>query len=91
MRIHVGSVFYSSIKPYLARHHYVNSIQVVGKNAIVLIVVLFFFTEYIPKSMHQTAQIKLENCKVFIASEGVGVYGPQTDTSFQTRKICKVR
>ena len=39
--MHVGSVFYSSKKPYAARHHYVNSIQDVGKRAIVSIVVLF--------------------------------------------------
>ena len=48
VRIHVGSVFYSSIKPYLASHHYVNSIQVVGKK-VILIVVLFFFAEYYRK------------------------------------------
>ena len=39
------------------------------------------------KSMHQIAQIRFENCKVFIASEGA--HPPQTPP-FQTRKICKV-
>ena len=37
------------------------------------------------KSMHQIAQIRLENC--YIASEGA--HPPQTPP-FQTRKICKV-
>ena len=41
----------------------------------------------LPKSMHQNVQIRFENCKDFIASEGA--HPPQTPPP-QTRKICRV-
>ena len=40
----------------------------------------------LPKSMHQIAEIRFENCKIFIATEGA--HPPQIP-GFQ-RKICKV-
>ena len=41
----------------------------------------------LPKSMHQIAEIRFENFKIFIATEGA--HPPQIPP-FQTRKICKV-
>ena len=39
----------------------------------------------LPKSMHQIAQIRFENCKIFIASEGAHL--PQTPPSKQGRSV----
>ena len=38
----------------------------------------------LPKNLHKISQIKFENCKVFIASEGAH---PHQTPPFQTRKI----
>ena len=63
----IGSVFYSSIKP----GPFVNSIQVVRKGAIILMVILSSFRNTVlPKCMHQIAQIRFENCEFFGASQG---------------------
>ena len=63
----IGFVFYSSIKP----GPFVNSIQVVRKGAIILMVILSSFQNTVlPKCMHQIAQIRFENCEVFGASQG---------------------
>ena len=64
----IGSVFYSSIKPYVSswtscqfysscqeRDYHLNGDPFFGM---------------LSKSMHQIAQIRFENCKVFIAFEG---------------------
>ena len=63
----IGSVFYSCIKP----GPFVNSIQVVRKGAIIIMVILSSFRNTVlPKCMHQIAQIRFENCEVFGASQG---------------------
>ena len=64
----IESVFYSSIKP----GPFVNSIQVVRKGAMILMVMVIlssFRNTVLPKSMHQIAQIRFENCEVFGASQ----------------------
>ena len=72
----IGSVFHSSVKPYLARQSY----PTIRKRGYLLNRDPFF--EILPKSLHQIAQIKFENCKVFIASEGT----PPSDTLFPNKE-----
>ena len=60
----IGSVFYSSVKPYLAGQFY----STCRKRGYRPNRDPFF--QILTKSLHQIAQIKFENCKVFIASEG---------------------
>ena len=83
--VRIGSVFYSSIKPYLGQN-IIMSILFKLSGKWLLSKLWAFLFGILPKSMYQITQIKFENCKVFIASEGA--HAPQ-DTPFQ-RKICKV-
>ena len=79
----IGSVFYSCIKP----GPFVNSIQVVRKGAIIIMVILSSFRNTVlPKCMHQIAQIRFENCEVFGASQG-GTSPLQTSPFKQRRSL----
>ena len=79
--VRIGSIFHSRIKQFLAGQFY----STCRKRGYRLNRDPFF--GILPKSLHQIMQIKFENYKVFIASEGA--HPPQTPP-FQTRKICKL-